>query len=86
LPVKARGDDTMKADDVGDALKKIPVRDVHHLVHAGGGLWIGWRQGRGRRHTVEVAQDRLGFIQQEVIVLQDRHFTERVARQVLRIA
>src|ERR1051325_5056902 len=41
-----RSDHAMEDDDAADALKEIPVVDVHHLIHSRGALWIGRREFR----------------------------------------
>src|SRR5580693_7574639 len=82
LAQQAWADDALKSDDACDALEQIPVIHVEQLVHARGGLRRSRRERHARQGAVDIAQDRLRFVQAEVAVLQHRHPAERVARQV----
>src|SRR5882757_5816994 len=68
----------MKDDDIADAVEQIPVVDIHRLIHPRRALGIVRRQAGLRQHAVEVAQDRLGLVQHEPVMLQHRHAAERM--------
>ena len=74
--------ETLEYNNVSDALEEIPVGNVHDLIHPGGGLWIGGREGRLRQDAVQIAEDGLGFLQHEIAVLQHGHFAERLPRNM----
>ncbi len=82
LTHQGRFDQALEADHIVDALKQVPVVDVHQLIHPRGGARIARSQGQARRHPVDIAQDGLGLVEREAVVLQGRHACEGVARDI----
>src|SRR4029078_1907954 len=66
---KPAANDPMEYNDVGDALKQVPIVDVHHLIHARRCFGISRRQRWPRKYPVDVAQDRLCLVEPEAIML-----------------
>ena len=52
------------------------------LVHSRGALRVRRRQRRGGQHTIEVTENRLGLVQAEAVMFEDRNATERMQRQM----